>query len=134
MKKYMKNKNFIPEKFYHEVELRNSKNNNKIIILFLVINLMLLPITYKEINKVNEKTPAINNIKSDKIYLGDVIKWINNIFNDSIERANIANGNGEIIVNNIDKINELTLNDSLKINEISKNEDEKYKLGVSLNE
>lgn len=135
MKKYMKNKNFIPEKFYYKNELNNSKMENRIMILFLLMNLLLLPTTYKEMNKANEKPHIINNnIKQNQYYLENIIMWVDNIFNDNIERAYITNNDGEILVDNLDRIDKLNLSNSLKIKDISKNDDEKYKLGLSLNE
>ena len=53
---------------------------------------------------------------------------------DDIEEAYIVNNNGEITVNDLEKIDELSLNTLIEITEVNLNDNEKYKLGVSLNE
>ena len=53
---------------------------------------------------------------------------------DEVEEAYIANNNGEVVVNDIDKIDELSLNSLIKISDVNLNSNGKYKLGVSLNE
>lgn len=131
----MKNKDFIPEKFYSKMELNNRKNEKRIIVLFLLINLALLPETSKEISKINKKTPVINdNIKKDKSNLNHVSTWIKNIFRYDVEEAYITNDKGEIVVDDINKVKELNLDNSITINDINLDNDNKCKLGVSLNE
>lgn len=138
MKRYLKNKDFIPEKFCNKVELSNNKKENKIIILFLIINLFLIPITAKNIYAVKEKTnshtDSINNIKQNSVQLDDINIWVENIVRDDIEEAYINNNNGEIVVSDLNKIDELSTNTLIEINDINLNNDNKYKLGVSLNE
>ncbi|WP_315074552.1 hypothetical protein [uncultured Clostridium sp.] len=136
MKKYMKNKNFIPEKFYYRMELKERKNERRIIVLFLLINLSLFSTTFKDIKKVYEKQQPITNtdIEQKNVNFNNVNTWIRNIFKDDIEEAYITNNNGEIEVESVNKINNLNLEDSINITDVSLNNDKKYKLGVSLNE
>lgn len=137
MKRYMKNKDFIPEKFYRKIEVNEYKNYNKILILFLLINLFLMPKTIKSIEGIGKETTvsqeSINNKKS-KFDLNDINLWVKSIMNDDIEEAYIVNNNGEIIVNNLEIIDRLNLNTLIEISEVNLNNNEKYKLGVSLNE
>ncbi len=136
MKKYMKNKNFIPEKFYYRMELKERKNERRIMVLFLLINLSLFSTTFKDIKKVYEKQQPITNtdIEQKNVNFNNVNTWIRNIFKDDIEEAYITNNNGEIEVESVNKINNLNLEDSINITDVSLNNDKKYKLGVSLNE
>ncbi len=136
MKKYMKNKNFIPEKFYYRMELKERKNERRIIVLFLLINLSLFSTTFKNIKKVYEKQQPITNtdIEQKNVNFNNVNTWIRNIFKDDIEEAYITNNNGEIVVESVNKINNLNLEDSINVTDVSLNNDKKYKLGVSLNE
>lgn len=136
MKKYMKNKSFIPEKFYYRMELKERKNERRIIVLFLLINLFLFSTTFKDIKKVYEKQQPITNtdIEQKDVNFNNVNTWIRNIFKDDIEEAYITNNNGEIVVESVNKINNLNLEDSINITDVSLNNDKKYKLGVSLNE
>ena len=138
MKKYMKNKDFIPEKFYDKIELNKNKTENRIFTLFLIINLLLIPFTTKVVSEIKEK-PIVNesdiyDSKPNEINSNDINIWIENIIRDEVEEAYIANNNGEVVVNDIDKIDEFSLNSLIKISEVNLNSNGKYKLGVSLND
>ncbi|WP_309450190.1 hypothetical protein [Clostridium sp.] len=117
------------------MELKQSKRKKEILIFFLVIDLILLPTTLGNIAAVKEK-PSSNkqDIKKKSVYSDDINIWINNIFDDNIEEAHIANNSGDIIISNFDKVSKLSLNPSIRINDINLSNNEKYKLGVSLNE
>lgn len=135
MKTYTKNKKFISEKIRSKMELNKNKRQNVMIALFLILNFIILPTTVEDVLKVKER-PLSNKeaVKKTPEYSDDVKTWINNIFDDSIEEAYVANNNGEIIINNFDGVDKLSLIPSIRINDINLNNDKKYKLGVSLNE
>jgi len=137
MKKYMKNKDFIPERFYNKVDLNKSKNENRIFTFFLIINLILVQTTAKSIHEINEQNLRgkyeVSNEQS-KYNINDINLWIENIMKDDIEEAHINNNNGEIVVDDLDKIEELGASASIEITDVNLNTDEKYRLGVSLNE
>ncbi|AWK52403.1 hypothetical protein DIC82_15975 [Clostridium beijerinckii] len=138
MKKYMKNKGFITEKFYNRIELNKNKTENKVFTLLLLINLILIPITTKSIGEVKEKyTENKSNIyysEENKINSNDINKWIKSIIKDEIEEAYITNKNGEVIVNNLERIDEISSDTSINISDINVDGSGKYKLGVRLNE
>lgn len=138
MKKYMKNKGFIPEKFYNKIELNKNKTENRLFTLFLIVNLLLIPITTKSISEPKEKPienkNGIYDSKQNKISFNDINIWLENIIKDEVEEAYITNNNGEVLVNDLDKIDEFSSNSPIDINNINLNSSSKYKLGVSLNE
>ena len=138
MKRYMKNKDFIPEKFYDKIELNRNKTENKIFTLFLIINLFIIPITTKSIGEVKEKTIVnrsdVYDSKQNNINSNDINIWIENIMKSDIEEACITNNNGEVIVKDLVEIDELSSNSSIEINDVNLESSGKYKLGVSLNE
>ncbi|EKQ58199.1 MULTISPECIES: hypothetical protein [unclassified Clostridium] len=138
MKKYIKNKDFIPERFYRIKQLNINKSEKRIISLFIILNLLLLPFTARIMLGSKEKTiKNLDNIvhsKHDSLDINDIDLWIENIFNDDIKEACITNNNGELVVSDFNKVNELARNNRIKINDINLNENNKYKLGVSLNE
>ncbi|MFT8348276.1 hypothetical protein [Clostridium saccharoperbutylacetonicum] len=137
MKQYMKNKNFIPEKVYKEIQLSQSKREIGILVMFLIINLLMLPTTASRIsaNKQNEEQVLkVDNKKINPVHFKDINIWLNNIFDDRIEEIHVTNGKGEIVVKNFDKINELSINPLIKIVDINSVSEDKYKLGVHLNE
>jgi hypothetical protein len=133
----MKNKNFIPEKVYKEIQLSQSKREIGILVMFLIINLLMLPTTASRIsvNRENEEQVLkVDNKRKNPVYFKDINIWLNNIFDDRIEEIHVTNGKGEIVVKNFDKINELSINPLIKIVDINNVSEDKYKLGVHLNE
>ncbi|AQR95164.1 hypothetical protein [Clostridium saccharoperbutylacetonicum] len=137
MKQYMKNKNFIPEKVYKEIQLSQSKREIGILVMFLIINLLMLPTTASRIsaNRENEEQVLkVDNKRKNPVYFKDINIWLNNIFDERIEEIHVTNGKGEIVVKNFDKINELSINPLIKIVDINSVSEDKYKLGVHLNE
>ncbi|MCE5221416.1 MAG: hypothetical protein LLF98_09185 [Clostridium sp.] len=138
MQKYMKNKDFIPEKFYNKIELNKNKTENKLFTLFLIINLLLIPFTTKNMDEVKEKSIANKNDIYDNKYSNinsnDINIWIESIIKNDIEEAYITNNNGEVVVKDLEEIDELSLNSSIEINDVNLNSSGKYTLGVSLNE
>jgi len=138
MKKYMKNKDFIPEKFYNKIELNKNKTENKLFTIFLLINLLIIPITTRSIGEFKEK-PIVNksdiyDSKHNNINSNDINIWIESIIKNGIEEAYITNNKGEVIVKDLDKIDEFSSNGSIEISDVNLNSSGKYKLGVSLNE
>lgn len=138
MKKYMKNKDFIPEKFYDKKQIYKNKKEKGIILLLLVLNLTLLPITTKNIdqtkkaavmNKINIENKRLNYDEFDNINI-----WVENIISDDIEEACINKNKGEIIISNLESIDKLSCNKAITISDMNLKNDGKYKLGVSLNE
>ncbi|AOR23921.1 hypothetical protein [Clostridium taeniosporum] len=137
MKKYIKNKNFIPKKFYNIQFKKEINNIKRIEFLFLILNLILLPITLKNIYDYREnKYRSINYINNEYkveemgINFNDIVCWINNIFLDEVENASIDKNGGEIKINNINALKKI--NDSINIKNIN-NDNVNYILGVELN-
>lgn len=138
MIKYMKNKGFIPEKFYNKIELNRCKKENQIVMLFLIINLILIPFTAMKIGEL-KKSLATNRIDissngQNKIKSEDINVWIDNMIKDDIVEACITNNNGEITVDNLGKVEELNSTSSIEVRDVKLNSDGKYNIGVSLDE
>lgn len=135
MRTYMKNKNFIPEKIRYKIELNQSKRETGVLLFFIIINLCIFPTAVRSIESAKEK-PVLKKEDTRKKsgYLSDINIWINNIFDDSIEEVHIVNNNGDMIISDFNKVGKLSLNPSIRINDINLSNNEKYKLGVSLNE
>lgn len=138
MKKYIKNKDFIPEKFYDKKQSIKNKREKGILMLLIVLNLFLLPITTKNIEQ-NKKTSVLNKANiEDKSLNNDEFKnvniWIENILNNDVEEAHIDKSKGEIIISSLESIDKLSCNKFIMISDMNLKNDGKYKLGVSLNE
>jgi len=136
MKIYTKNKDFIPERFFNKVEMNTIRKENKVIILFLIINLIAFPFVVQNISETKEssKLNRNSNREEGKIKLEDISIWVKNLMKDNIEEAHITNNGGDIIVNNLSDIDELSSNGFIEIHDMNLNDNEKYKLGVSLHE
>ncbi|MBA8983029.1 hypothetical protein [Clostridium saccharobutylicum] len=90
---YMKNKGFIPEKFYNKMQEKKTKNENEIFILFFMINLLIIPFTIKSVMEFKEKPVEsqvnVSYIKNNQVDLSNINTWINNAIRDDIEEVNI---------------------------------------------
>lgn len=136
MKIYTKNKDFIPERFFNKAEMNTIRKENKVIILFLIINLIAFPFVVQNISETKEssKLNRNSNLEEGKIKFEDISIWVKNLTKDNIEEAHITNNGGDIIVNNLSDIDELSSNGFIEIHDMNLNDNEKYKLGVSLYE
>lgn len=136
MKIYTKNKDFIPERFFNKVEMNTIRKENKVIISFLIINLIAFPFVVQNISETKEssKLNRNSNLEEGKIKFEDISIWVKNLMKDNIEEAHITNNGGDIIVNNLSDIDELSSNGFIEIHDMNLNDNEKYKLGVSLYE
>lgn len=136
MKIYTKNKDFIPERFFNKAEMNTIRKENKVIILFLIINLIAFPFVVQNISETKEssKLNRNSNLEEGKIKFEDISIWVKNLMKENIEEAHITNNGGDIIVNNLSDIDELSSNGFIEIHDMNLNDNEKYKLGVSLYE
>ncbi|OOM09208.1 hypothetical protein [Clostridium saccharobutylicum] len=135
---YMKNKGFIPEKFYNKMQEKKTKNENEIFILFFMINLLIIPFTIKSVMEFEEKPVEsqvnVSYIKNNQVDLSNINTWINNAIRDDIGEVNIDSNNGEIIVDSLEKVGELDSEEQINIKDVTRTEQGKYKLEVNLNE
>lgn len=126
MKKYVKNKNFIPEDFINKLDSISDKKENRLIILLIIINLFILPNTIVKIaNKVTKDNSVavvapieykeVEN-KTNKLKL--LIKSINN----NIKAMEIKNNSGYIEVDSIENIDNIEKESKLNIDSIDINE------------
>ena len=93
--------------------------------------------TAKSIQEINEQNIVGKydaSIEQNKYSINDINLWIENIMRDDIGEAYITNNNGEVIVDSLDKVDELSSNTSIEISDVNLNTDDKYRLGVSLND
>ncbi|WP_315080432.1 hypothetical protein [uncultured Clostridium sp.] len=138
MKKYIRNENFIPKKFYDLKIQKEEEYINKIKFLFIILNLILLPMTLKNIyvckeNKSNLASNAeISEIKVEEsnINVDDIVTWINNIFLEEVESACVDKYGGEFKINKIESLQKIS--NDINIKNIN-NDNTNYILGVELN-
>ncbi|OSA90522.1 UNVERIFIED_ORG: hypothetical protein B2H95_12280 [Clostridium botulinum] len=138
MKKYIRNQNFIPKKFYDLKIQKEEEYINKIKFLFIILNLILLPMTLKNISifKENKSNLEINTqfsgikVEESNISGDDIITWINNIFVEHVESAYVDKYGGEFKINKMESLQKIS--DDINIKNIN-NDNTNYILGVELN-
>ncbi|MGN0143928.1 MAG: hypothetical protein ACI398_03025 [Clostridium sp.] len=138
MKKYKKYKDFIPYNFYLKSKYNKKKYEKKLMTAALIFNLIIVPINIKNINKLTKKDMKLQAGESytDKegFQLETIRSVVNELFNDSFEGVSIENGNGEILVDTLDDIDKLQDNTVIIVKEAHLDEENRYKIGVSVNE
>lgn len=142
MRSYKKYKNFIPDSFYLKIGEQRNRKQNILINLFVIFNLIFIPINFKNLNILAEKSTKLDENKShsaEKGYeLSTIIYTIEELisedFEDMYEDVYINNDFGEIVINNFKIAERIEKSKLIEIKEASLIEDGKYKIGVAINE
>lgn len=95
MKKYVRNKNFIPTSFIDKLDRTSNEKNNKLILLLLIVNIFILPSSISKIASELKSNEAIS------------VANINNNYNDIYINSN--NDNLVLILNSIDNIKKIKM-------------------------
>ncbi|MBX7415431.1 hypothetical protein K4H65_00265 [Clostridium chauvoei] len=132
MKGYIKNKDFIPKNFSKKREEKLTKEDNKGILLLILINIFILPMTIssiflKEEPEIIEEKSEIEEISSENI------KTFIDEIDDNLLSIKIKDGIGEILVKGKEKIFSLEENRNILIDNIKKLEDNKFLLSIKGN-
>lgn len=140
MKKYLRNKNFIPNEFIERLDLNENKKNNQLISILILLNIIIIPTSVNKILQNKEYEEVYNNNNNnlesnlnieERIKKENIEEWINNI-TPNIPYMNIQNNNGSIKVKNKEEVFKIEENDKIKINSIIKNEENYFTLEVRL--
>lgn len=126
----MKYKNFMPSDYLEKLESRRNKFFEKLILLLILINIILLPKSIERIYSMNESIEVVN-LEVDLIdhYRGELLE-IMDLINLDIEYLEIRDGKGSIIIRNKEDI--YKVDKYLNIKSIEKDEKNYYLLGVEL--
>ncbi|ATD55203.1 hypothetical protein [Clostridium chauvoei] len=132
MKGFIKNKDFIPKNFSKKREEKLTKEDNKGILLLILINIFILPMTIssiflKEEPEIIEEKSEIEEISSENI------KTFIDEIDDNLLSIKIKDGIGEILVKGKEKIFSLEENRNILIDNIKKLEDNKFLLSIKGN-
>lgn len=137
MKKYLKNKNFIPNDFIDKVNVDENKKNNKLISILIILNIIIIPNSLDKVFYSKDKIKESNDQIENNLYIEKGIKkenieyWINNIY-PGIVNMNIQNNNGIIQVKSKESVFKIEERDEIKINSINKTDKNYFILEVSL--
>lgn len=137
MRKLIRNRNFISENFYKKKEKINLEEFKRLMCIFFILNLMLIPNTIGYIqekqNKVVENYNPIDYGYTQSYSMDEIKTWIDSLFINGILKAKINQNEGEITINNLDDFYNLKLQEKIDVTYIMSGE-ENYKVGVKLNE
>ena len=137
MRKLIRNRNFISENFYKKKEKINLEEFKRLMCIFFILNLMLIPNTIGYIqekqNKVVENYNPIDYGYTQSDSMDEIKTWIDSLFINGILKAKINQNEGEITINNLDDFYNLKLQEKIDVTYIMSGE-ENYKVGVKLNE
>lgn len=111
LKKYVKNKNFVPIHFVESIDIISNEKNDKLIFILILINFLIIPSSISKIsNEVNNNKviSVMNNYEENKDNNKDinrknlilVLKSIDN----SVRNIRIQNNGGFIEVDSIEEI------------------------------
>lgn len=138
MRSYKKYKNFIPDSFYLKIGEQRNRKQNILINLFVIFNLIFIPMNFKNLNILAEKNAKFDEKKSysaEKGYeLNTIVSTIEELFSEDFEDVYINNDFGEIVINNFKIAEKIEKSKLIEIKEASLIEDGKYKIGVAINE
>lgn len=137
MKKYLKNKNFIPNDFIERLNDDSNKKNNKLIMLLIILNIMFFPTTFnkviinkKEMNEEKLKVQKDSNLEKD-IKRENLKYWVNSI-NLNVINMKIQNSSGIIKIKGEEEVFKIEAKEEFKIKSIIKEENNSFILEVSL--
>ena len=138
MKKYKKYKNFIPYSFYLKNKECERKKEKRLISIFLIFNLLIVPINIKDLNMLIKKDVKSNisgsYTEEESFQVKIISSAVNKLLSDEFEEVYIDNGSGEILVEGLESIDRLKDENILNINEAFLIDGKKYKIGVIINE
>ena len=138
MKKYKKYKNFIPYSFYLKNKECERKKEKRLISIFLIFNLLIIPINIKDLNALIKKDVKSKKSQSyteeESFQIKIISSAADKLLSDDFEEVYIDNGSGEILVDGLEGIDRLKNEKILNINEVFLVDGKKYKIGVIINE
>ncbi|MGG7143662.1 hypothetical protein ACQPVP_09370 [Clostridium nigeriense] len=135
MKKYVKNKYFIPYEF---IEVQNNKSNNnieKLIGILIIINIFIIPTSFNKVLKKinnNEIVPVASAIENNQDINKEKISTIIKAISENIISLKIENDSGSIELNSIQEIYSIEEKEIFKINSLNIDAKDRYHIEVGL--
>lgn len=119
MKIYVKNKNFIPSDFINSIYIKSNKNNSRLIMFLLIINVFILPTSVSNIkNSIKSKEViVVANINNEDVDVNkEKIIRVISIINNDISSVEIKNNFGTMEFNSIEEVFKIEKEEKIKIN------------------
>ena len=128
MKSYVENKNFIPKSYFKEKELRLKKDRSKGLLLLIILNIIVFPLTINNFFVKEDLIIEENNIEEE--FSSEKIKEIIGEIDKDIKHLKIKNGSGEILVNGKEKLYSIESRKSFIIENIKKLENNEFLVSI----
>lgn len=135
MKKYVKNKNFIPYEFIGKINNKSNNNIDRLIGVLIFINIFIIPTS---LNKVfqkrndNETVPVVNVIENNQDINNNKLKTLIKAISENMISVKIQNDSGSIELNSIEEIYNIEEEKIFKINSLNIDGKNKYYIEVGL--
>jgi len=135
MKKYVKNKYFIPYEF---IEGQNNKSNNnieKLIGILIFINIFIIPTSFNKVSKKlnnNEIVPVVSAIENNQDINKEKLRTVIKAISENIISLKIENDSGSLELNSIQEIYNIEEENIFKINSLNIDGKDKYYIEVGL--
>ncbi|MBE6063631.1 MAG: hypothetical protein E7207_08815 [Clostridium butyricum] len=135
MRNYIKNKGFIPEKFILQAHDKSLKNEKKIIVIFLCLNLIYLPLNISLLSKNYNEPVAKEKIetysKKATFDVEDIRSIANVLFSHDVKECDVTNENGSIVIGNMEEADIFNGKNIFKVEEVLLRDDGNYELKVN---
>ncbi|MEN8434312.1 hypothetical protein NX821_001495 [Clostridium septicum] len=128
MKSYVENKNFIPKSYFKEKELRLKKDRSKGLLLLIILNIIVFPLTINNFFVKEDLIIEESNIEEE--FSSEKIKNIISEIDKDIKHLKIKNGSGEILVNGKEKLYSIESTESFIIENIKKLENNEFLVSI----
>ena len=134
IKRYVKNKNFIPNEFIESLNNKSNNNIDRLIGILIFINIFIIPTSFNKVSQEinNKAVPVVSIIENNQDINKSKLKTAIKAINDNIISMKIQNNSGSIEVNSIKEIYNIEEENIFKITSLNINDKDKYYIEVGL--
>ena len=135
MKKYVKNKDFIPYEFIEKLNNKSNSNIDKLIGVLIIINIFIIPTSFNRVSQklnYNKTVPVVSVVEKDNDINKDKLKTFIKAINKNMISIKIQNNSGSIELNSIEEIYNFEEEKIFNINSLNIDNKDKYIIEVGL--
>lgn len=134
IKRYVKNKNFIPNEFIENLNNKSNNNIDRLIGILIFINIFIIPTSFNKVSQEinNKAVPVVSIIENNQDINKSKLKTAIKAINDNIISMKIQNNSGSIEVNSIKEIYNIEEENIFKITSLNIDDKDKYYIEVGL--
>lgn len=135
IKRYVKNKNFIPNEFIENLNNKANNNIDKLIGILIFINLFIIPTSFNKVFQGinnNKAVPVVSIIENNQDINKNKLKKAIKAINKNMISMKIQNNSGSIELNSIQEIYNIEEENIFKITSLNIDDKDKYYIEVGL--